>query len=293
MASSRNSGPTGSAQFFPWEQANDDGTLCRRPSPRPGALRGPTLRKANCPFDVPCHVAEPDQGVFSELMVIEGKEWTKFLVSVGANAASPIRDTIKDVYPALKKLGVTGKASIRVIKGKEYVVIAGYPGLRKLLNAPKYLATNVKVADLVIGTTQLGKSAIQGIPFSVVIVGAADVLESILDDKELLRVELGFTILTSISKATLGSIAGIIAGAVVSVAGAPVVWPIVAGIVVGIYVGNKLDEVYPTEKIARALTDYYNKLNESIVSRGARALQQLEREILWRVWPHHVTPFPY
>lgn len=293
MASSRTNGPTGSPQLFPWEQANDDGTLCRRPSPHPGALRGPTLRKANCPFDVPCRVAEPDRGVFNELIVIEGKEWTKFLVSLGANAYSPIKDTIKDVYPALKKLGVSGKASIRVIKGKEYVVISGYAGLRKFLNAPKYLATNVKVADLVIGTTQLGKSAIKGIPLSIILVSAADVLESILDDKELLRVELGFTILTSISKATIGSIAGFVVGAALSVASLPVVWPISAGIVVGIYVGNKLDEVYPTETIAQALTDYYKKLNESIVSRGTRALQQLEREILWRVWPHHVTPFPY
>jgi hypothetical protein len=292
MGSSRRYEAYGRASYLPWETLTDDGTSCRQPSPLPGSTGGPIIRQAVCPFE--CRVETPENITESpsELIIIEKDELIKFLASLTANAASPIKDVLKDLRAALQKLGFTGRAAIRTIKGVDYVVISGYPGLRKFLNAPKYKLTNLKVADLVIGTSRLANSAVKGTALSIVLVTASDVLEAVLDDKKLLELELGFTILTNVSKAVFSGLAGFIAGVTVAALGAPVVWPIAAGIVIGIVVGQALDKIFPTDKIVAAMVSYYEKLAESALERGSRWLQQREREILWRIWPHQTIPFP-
>ena len=293
MGSSRRYEAYGRASYLPWETMSDDGTSCRQPSPMPGSIGGgPVLRQAVCPFECRIEASDNIAESPSELIIIDKDELIKFLSSLGANAASPIKDILTDLQAALKKLGFTGRAAIRTIKGVDYVVISGYPGLRKFLNAPKYKVTNLKVADLVIGTSRLANSAVKGTTLSIVLVTATDVLEAVLDDKKLLELELGFTILTNVSKAVFSGLAGFIAGAAVAALGAPVVLPIAAGIVVGIGVGQALDKIFPTDKIVAAMVSYYEKLAESALEKGGRWLQQREREILWRIWPHQTIPFP-
>lgn len=293
MGSSRLYEAYGRASYLPWESMADDGTSCRQSSPLPGSTGGPVIRQAVCPFECRVETAEYNTENPSELIVIEKDELIKFLASLGASAASPIKDVLTDLRIALQKLGFTGRAAIRNIKGVEYVVISGYPGLRKFLNAPKYKPTNVKVADLVIGTSRLAKSAVKGTALSVVLITAADVLEAVLDDKQLLEAELGFKILTNVSKAVISGLAGFLAGISVAAMGAPVILPIAAAIVVGIVVGQVLDNVFPTEEIVAAMVSYYEDLTKSALDKGARWLHQLEREILWMVWPHQTIPFPF
>jgi hypothetical protein len=291
MGSSRPYEAYGRSSYLPWEAMSDDGTSCRQPSPLPGSTGGPVIRQAVCPFECRVETVSDSSDSHSELIVIDRVELVKFLASLTANAASPVKDILTDLYAAMKKLGFTGRAAIRTINGVDYVVIAGYPGLRKFLNAPKYKLTNVKVADLVIGTSRMAKSAVKGTVLSIVLISAANVLEAVLEDKDLLQKELGFTILVDVSKAVISGIAGFLVGAAFA-ASAPVVVAIAAGIIAGIAVGVLLDKVFPTDKIVAAMVTYYEELRESALAYGARWLHQLEREILWRIWPHRTIPFP-
>lgn len=232
--------------------------------------------------------ATEPQGQPSELLVLTIEEW-KQVIGIGKDGISPTKDIVSDLYPALRKLGIKGKAAIKVVNGKSYVIIAGYPGLRKILTGTRYLASNAKVADLVIGTKALGRSALKSTPLAIGVIAAADVLQFILDDKDLLSRELGFTLLVDIGKSGIASLCGFIAGAALTAAGAPVVVPIAAGIVLAIVVGKALDDAVPTDQLVKAMEDYFDDL----FARMGRYLNDLERQILWMVWPHHAMAFPY
>ena len=269
-----------------WAVNTDDGTMCQQPSPQAGIVC--TSRMA---VKVRCSVQPAPRAVdgpFSELLVIKGSEWLKFAASLGKDATGPIKDILEGLLPALKKLGPLGRATIRQIKGKDYVIISGYPGLRKILTGTKYLPENPKVADLVIGSARLGESAVKGTALSIVLVAADDVLEAVLDDKPLLSKELAFTVLADTSKQIIASLVGYIAAVSVAAMGAPVVVTIGAGIVIGIVVSKALDSVVPTEKIVKAMDEYY----ENLLDEGGRFLEQLEREMLRALWPPDLY-FPY
>lgn len=266
--------------------------VCRVPSASTGPVRdGPVLRPAPPKQPAP---PPPQDDNFTELLIIEAAEWLKFAAAEGANAFAPLKDTIGDLMPAMKKLGLWGRASIRVHKGKEYVVISGYAGLRKILTGTRYLATNPKVADLVIGTQRLARSAMNTNAWAIVLVVAVDVgealVDSILRDEAFLTQELGFKIAANVGKAALSGLAGFVASALVAgIAGAPVVAPIAAGILVGLAVSYALNKVAPTDKIVEAMKKYRDGLKQRV----NRFFYQLEREIMWRVWPHGQAPFPY
>lgn len=63
------------------------------------------------------------------------------------------------------------------------------------------------------------------------------------------------------------------------------------GIVVGIVVGELLDYYEKTEGVTlvEQMEDYYN----SLLQRAGALYGALEIEILWTIWPHDMSPFPY
>jgi hypothetical protein len=271
-----------------WVVDVDDGTMCLQCSPEPGPLCG-WQKSAADRVQIKIQSDSQQHDAFSELLVLEWKDWLSFVSSVGLNSAAPINDILENLAPALLKLGLKGKAAIKVINGNQYVVIAGYAGLRKILTGTKYLPSNVKVADLVIGTAKLAKSAVKTTALSIVLVGAADVLEAVLDDKDWLSTEVELTVLSDMTKQTIGAVAGYVAAALLSVAGAPVCVPIAAGIVIALAVSSALDSYYPRTKLVEGIRDYYDNL----MDQGGHLLQDFERALLWQVWPHGEVPFPY
>jgi len=67
---------------------------------------------------------------------------------------SPYISPILDVYTlalVCKDLGLTGRVETKIIKGRQYVIFKGYPGLRILFPGTKYLADNRKVIQMAIG----------------------------------------------------------------------------------------------------------------------------------------------
>jgi hypothetical protein len=114
--------------------------------------------------------------------------WEVWVKTLGINAIPALRDVEDDLAPILKKLGVSGKGCVRELNGKNYVIIKGYSGLRKILTGTRYFETNPKVVDLVIGSSRLGMSAIKSTRLSIILVVGVDVaeaaFEAILNDKE-------------------------------------------------------------------------------------------------------------
>lgn len=267
------------------ETAEDKGNRYRQVDYRPGPVGKSAAGNGVKPSRSKVQMVM--DGLAEELLIIEENEFRKMAVSWGANAAMPITDTLTGLYPAMKKLGLTGKAYIKVTNGKEYVIIKGKTGVRKLLPGSRYAATNVRVADLVIGAKQLGHSALKSGALSLVFVAASDVFQyTVMDDKDFLSRELGLTLLANLSKASLATLIGTIASLAVSAASIPVVVPIAAGILVGVAVGVTLDQHYPTDKLVEAMENSYQ---ENVV----QPMYQMWREMLWRSWPHSQVPFPY
>ena len=270
------------------ETAEDKGARYRQQVYRPGPVGKSAVGDGVKPSRSKVQVVM--EGVADELLIIEENEFRKLAVSWGANAAVPIKDTLTDLYTAMKKLGLSGRATIKETNGKAYVIIKGKVGVRKLLPGSRYLATNVKVADLVIGTKQLGHSALKSGALSLVMVTASDVIQAIMDDKDLLTRELGLTLLTDLSKSALATLGGLIAGlaitaagTAITAAGAPVVLPIAGGILVGVVVGASLDKYYPTDQLVAAMeASYQENVAQPLNQFGWEMIMQSFPPFVWR-----------
>jgi len=258
---------------LPIDRGTLSGQLPNAPGPV-GVFNGPTTFKLEGRFVVP----PAREDFVNELLIISGKEWLEFLTAVGFQTAPHIKDTLTNFHPALKKLGFAGKAALRMIDREDYVIISGVRGICKsfagMLKGTKYLPNNLKVADLVISRARLARSVLESTPFSIVCVAATDVAQFVLEDKELLTRELGFTLTVDLTKDMIASIAGAIGVIGLSVI-LPTAWPILGGIFVGIAVGATLDHFCPTEKIVAAMNDKY----EGLLREGGRFMYRLEGEI--------------
>jgi hypothetical protein len=87
-------------------------------------------------------------------------------------------------------------------------------------------------------------------------------LEAVLTDDQMLRDELGFTILADIGKAALAGLAGYLVGAALLATGVACL-PLAGAIVVGIAVSAVLDHYFPTKEIAKAMEDYIDDLSRT------------------------------
>ena len=166
---------------------------------------------------------------------------------------------LTDLNTLIKDLGsASTKAYIKYYGGKPHIVIKGYPGLRTILNAPKYGLRNPKIMQMGLGKFGAIKGAKAGGILTVIVVAAFRVVEFFLTDKATLTELIG-TLATDIVKIGISvgaSMAAVALGAG-AVFGAVAIGPLVAAIVVGAAVGVLLDwldnKYHITEKVIQAL----------------------------------------
>lgn len=149
-----------------------------------------------------------------------------------------------------KELGVKGSYYPKNIKGKEYIIIRGYAGLRKTLQGTRYLADNAKILKFGIGRAG-AQAALRMTPLGLILLVAADVAEVVYsesiaqDDKwAALTAKLAYDIPGFVIAAALGVKVGgavattsFVAGGAAALAFAA---PIVAGVAVAVVIGLAL-----------------------------------------------------
>ncbi|MEY8711632.1 PAAR domain-containing protein [Mangrovibacter phragmitis] len=191
------------------------------------------------------------------------------LVNYGVNGKDVVTTSM-----IISKLGSFGiKATVYINhKGTELIKLTGYPGIRKVLNAPVFSLKNPKVVDLGIGKYGLGKSIIEGARLTFYVASAYRTIDFILNDETHLAQFIG-SLATDVAKIGIVSAiswgVGTIISGVVSTVAVPLVVVVVAGFVAAIGL-NYLDEKFGvTDKVVA----YIEAAQQEFVEK-ARAIEQ-------------------
>lgn len=198
----------------------------------------------------------------------------KFAAGIGLQLAD-----IRVANQLIDELGLTGKAVIKEIQGKSYVVLKGYPGLREKLTGTRYLASNPKVVDLAIGNKRVSGTIISGARLSIFITVPMTVLQFLVNEQSTLLRLVG-TIASDLVKIGLSTIiasaAGMAAGAITTVAAGP----IVAAIAFGIATAITFEYLDRTFGVTNALIDALEKAKQRTVGELARQIVTFERNVI-------------
>ena len=165
------------------------------------------------------------------------------MVNYGVNGKDVV--TTSMILVKLGDLGIRATVYINHI-GTELIKFTGYPGIRKILNAPVFRLDNTKVVDFGIGKYGLAKSIIEGARLTFYIAAAYRTLDYILNDETSLAKFIG-SLATDVVKLGIASAiswgAGSFAIAYVPFVAAPLVAVVVFGLL-SAWVLNELDDKF-------------------------------------------------
>jgi hypothetical protein len=190
----------------------------------------------------------------------------------------------------LKDFGFKGKFYLKTTKGKQHVIFRGYSGLRKWYTGTRYGVKNMRVLSL--SAAGKLKSGLKGSGLALVVVGAIDIFEWMLNEDNDKQVEdLIVTLGIDAAKIVIGGIitAGITATILVFLGTAtlPVFAVIVGSITIGVFVGFGLDLLdnkigaseYMKGKGREASSMLEDTWNEHVVERFGKLYYQLEKSV--------------
>ncbi|MGM0570558.1 hypothetical protein [Marinobacter sp.] len=211
---------------------------------------------------------QKSKNVSEEDIAATFRELTEFSLDMVRDHTGTVSSAI-----VLSKLGadmhrsgsIFGTYKVIQKEGKHFIVLSGYAGLRKHLNAPVYGLSNPKVVRMGVGISAANAALKSGAALTLVLSPTIRTLEWLfVDQKKTLESVLAH-IATDIVKGFVAAGAAYFIGgmlpAVASMAGFAItaVIPVGVGIAVAIAAGfalNELDERYQiTEKLTEALVD--------------------------------------
>lgn len=175
------------------------------------------------------------------------------LVNYGVNG--------KDVVTTSMVISKLGGFGIRATvyfnnKGTELIKLTGYPGIRKVLNAPVFALKNPKVVDLGIGKYGLGKSIVEGARLTFYVAAAYRTIDFILNNSTSLSEFLG-SLATDVVKIGLASAigwgVGTITLGIVSTVAVPLVVVVCTGVVAAIGLNYLDDKFGVTDKVVACI----------------------------------------
>ncbi|HHL2502157.1 TPA: PAAR domain-containing protein [Yersinia enterocolitica] len=186
---------------------------------------------------------------------------------------------VKDVVTTSKLIVDLGGFGIQATtyfnhKGTELIKLTGYPGIRKVLNAPVFAAKNPKVVDLGIGKYGLNNSIVQGARLTFYVAAAFKTVDYIINDETSLTKFIG-SLATDVVKIGISSAsawgAGIGIGALTGLVAVNLVVVVGVGLVVSIGL-NYLDKKFGfTDK----LVEYIESAQQEFVEKA----RELEADI--------------
>jgi hypothetical protein len=160
------------------------------------------------------------------------------------NAASFVRDMG----------GLLTKVRHTVYKGKQYVIITGYPGLRKTLNAPRYGIQNAKLISMGIGKYGVRGSSLKALRLSCYVAVGIEVAEWVFGDEHVMS-DLFGGIGVELVKAGIATAVGYAVGLALGTMATFAAAPVIAGAAVVFAVGwglNVLDTEYGIKNSVKA-----------------------------------------
>lgn len=183
----------------------------------------------------------------------------------------------------LKEFGVRGKAYLKVIHGKRYIILKGAPGLRHLLRGTKYGWANAQIIKYGLGN-QLGARAIfRNSVVGVVVLSAINIVETVIRDYKDF-IDAAAQLSTDVVKTVAAVVAGAAAVALLP-ASVPIVIGVGVSVVVGMVVGAALDAVDDNYHITKGISDWLRSskswLDEQVgeIKKEAKEQQRRFRQV--------------
>ncbi|MEK9496413.1 hypothetical protein V2H77_08130 [Photorhabdus sp. P32] len=152
---------------------------------------------------------------------------------------SPYAGNIHDSFDLVNVIGEFKKLGIKATEyvgkdGNRYIKISGYAGVRKIITASRYKASNMKVISMGIGQQGLNSGIVKGMKFSIFFSAAYRTVELMFKDEYTLADFLG-NIAVDLAKTVIIAFVSWVIGSLmlaISVSGASVI--VVSGVVLGI-----------------------------------------------------------
>jgi len=183
----------------------------------------------------------------------------------------------KDIVTTSMIIARLGDVGIRATvyinhKGTELIKLSGYPGIRKILNAPVFAAKNPKVVDLGIGQYGLNNSIVRGARLTFYVAAAYRTVDFILNDSTSLAEFIG-SLATDTVKIGVASVISWGVGAA-AVAYIPLVSvPLIIVVGIGIFVAWRLNELDDKFGMTDKIVSYIEHAQQEFVTK-AREMEQ-------------------
>ncbi|MFJ5504923.1 hypothetical protein ACIPUO_12070 [Pectobacterium carotovorum] len=150
--------------------------------------------------------------------------------SFAGNIAEAV--SVSRIVMEMKGFGVTATEYVGK-NGSKYIKLSGYPGVRKYLDATRYLVSNQKILDIGIGTKGIESGIATGARFCIVFSGAYRAIELMVKDEYALT---DFFVNLTMDVAKLAVSVGIAWGAKMAATGLMVAGGSVIAISFGIFI---------------------------------------------------------
>ncbi|MEW7312125.1 hypothetical protein AB1E22_05290 [Buttiauxella gaviniae] len=161
------------------------------------------------------------------------------------------------------------KAVKYIHRGKVYIKITGYPGVRRILNGTRYGASNPQILEMAIGIRGLAHSIMKGTKFCICCSLAWRTIELIFkSDYDLVDFLVDVTM--DVAKIIVSSVVIGISGGVLTLLSSPIVITTVIILFIGFYLNKKLN-----------LVDNENNLSFDLKKQLRNALAEIQRRQEW------------
>jgi hypothetical protein len=210
---------------------------------------------------------------------------------------SPILDTYT-LSLVCKDLGLNGRAIPKVIKGRQYIVLSGYAGLRTYLPGTVYSVSNRKIIQMALGSLGVTEMVKSGAKLTICLTVPLAILEYFLTDQTTMSSLIG-QVATDLAKIGISAIISTLAGLAIGSFATVAALPIIATIAVGVFTGiglELIDKQYGlTDKLVQMIEQCsldFSKNKEELEKSLSRPLQEAERKLIWRAYRFDISnPF--
>ena len=200
---------------------------------------------------------------------VEANDTLKATIDADIIALGQLVQSGTKIGQQIRLLGLMGRAYMKEVNGKRYIIFKGNQALRPNLRGTRYLAENAKVRCFVIGGKEILSDVAHGTKIAVIAFVAIDIVAYLSDDKPSLA-SLGVHIASDVLQAVAASAIGYVAGAIIlaSSPAAPVVLVFVVVVAVGFGVGmflTNLDNQYRlTDRAVARMKAYEIELEKKL-----------------------------